>query len=85
MEGGKLLARVHSRPVLARGYHCDRSPRLVHVNRTHHMATHPNFPEFLDIAPSRIPNTLSTQLHDTFRLHVQEEAIRMYGIAGRVW
>ncbi|KAF8348927.1 putative methyltransferase-domain-containing protein [Amanita rubescens] len=49
------------------------------------MASHPNFPEFLDIAPSRIPNTLSTQLHDTFRLHAQEEAIRMYGIAGRVW
>jgi hypothetical protein len=37
MEDDKLLARVHSRPVLARGY-CDRSqPRLLHVNRTHHI------------------------------------------------
>ena len=49
------------------------------------MASHPNFPEFLDIAPSQIPNSLPSQLQDTFGSHAQEDAIREYGIAGRVW
>ena len=49
------------------------------------MASHPNFPEFLDIAPSRTPNDLPAQLQDTFGSRAQEDAIRVYGIAGRVW
>jgi hypothetical protein len=49
------------------------------------MAGHPNFPEFLDIAPSRVPNSLPSQLQDTFGSRAQEDAIRVYGIAGRVW
>ncbi|KAK2460957.1 hypothetical protein APHAL10511_007427 [Amanita phalloides] len=46
---------------------------------------HPNFPEFLDIAPFRFPNALAAQWQFSFGSHAQHDAIRQYGIAGRVW
>ncbi|KAF8628014.1 hypothetical protein AX15_004132 [Amanita polypyramis BW_CC] len=49
------------------------------------MSSHPNFPDYLDIAPSQLPNELKVHLGDRFGPRAQEEAIRRFGIAGRVW
>lgn len=49
-------------------------------------AQNPNFPDFLDIQPSRTPNNfLEPHLQNTFGARAQEDAIQRYGIAGRVW
>lgn len=44
----------------------------------------PNFPKNLDIRPSK-PQGSSSDLGDAFNTLAQEDAIRQYGIAGRVW
>lgn len=46
------------------------------------MPHNPNFPANLDIRPSTRSETHATDAFDFFS---QEEAIREYGIAGRVW
>ncbi|PPR02597.1 hypothetical protein CVT24_002168 [Panaeolus cyanescens] len=46
--------------------------------------SNPNFPKNLDIHPSK-PQSSSIDLGDAFGSLAQEEAIRQYGIAGRVW
>ncbi|KIP10492.1 hypothetical protein PHLGIDRAFT_231714 [Phlebiopsis gigantea 11061_1 CR5-6] len=47
------------------------------------MAPNPNFPTNLDIKPSHYSDDRSTMY--SFDFAAQEEAIREYGIAGRVW
>ena len=46
------------------------------------MAANPNFPPNLDIHPSK---SYFRENEDHFDTTSQEDAIRTYGIAGRVW
>ena len=55
------------------------------------MDNHPNFPERLDIKPSKRPVNIGEKNGETddkervFGLESQRSAIAQFGIAGRVW
>lgn len=48
------------------------------------MGANPNFPANLDIRPS-VQQTAGSDSDRKFDVSAQQEAIREYGIAGRVW